>query len=128
MVVDLNTLSLKALAIGIGARLTIVVGDDYSTHAESQTLEYTTQTQNILIVGDTQVAAHLVLLDIQSADYENHLGLILQLQEHLQLAVGLKTWQNTTCVVVVEQLASKLQVEFVAKLLDALFDMLRLYF
>ena len=128
VVIDLDTLTLQTLTVGVGTCLAVVVGNDYSTHAQANAFELGTQTQHILIVGDAQIAAHLVLLDIQGADYQNHLRLIFQLQEHLQLTVGLKSRQNTACVVVVKQLATELQIELVAKLRNTLFNLLRLYF
>ena len=59
------------------------------------------------------------------ADDDDDLGLLLELQQHLQLGVRLKARQHAGGVVVVEQLAAKLEVELVVELCDALPDVLR---
>ena len=54
---------------------------------------------------------------------DNHFHLVLQLQQHPQLAVGLEAGQNTGCVVVVVQLAAEFQIQLAAELLNAVADM-----
>ena len=53
--------------------------------------------------------------------------MVFQLQKHPQLAVGLKAGKYPGCVIVVIELAAKLQVQLAAKLSNALPDMLRLH-
>ena len=60
-------------------------------------------------------------------DDDDDLGLLLELQQHLQLGVRLKARQHAGGVVVVEQLAAKLEVELVVELCDALPDVLGLH-
>jgi hypothetical protein len=50
-----------------------------------------------------------------------------ELTEHTQLAVGLKSGEHATGVMVVEKFTSKLEVELVAELSYAFFDVARLY-
>ena len=52
--------------------------------------------------------------------------MVFQLQKHPQLAVGLKAGKYPGCVIVVIELAAKLQIELAAELIDALADALRL--
>jgi len=89
-------------------------------------LELRAQAQHVLVVGDAQVGAHLVLLDVSGADDDDDLGVLAQLGEHTQLAVGLEAGQNAAGMVVVEELATQLEVEFVAELGDAFLDVLAL--
>ena len=127
MVVGLDAHTLEALAIGRGTGLAVVVGDDDTGDEETALHENLAQAQHILVVGDAEVATFLVFLDVGGADDNHDLGIVLQLREHLQFAVGLKAWQHAAGVVVVEQLAAKFQIEFVAKLGDAFLDVLGLY-
>ena len=69
------------------------------------------QPQHVHVVGDAQVPADLVLLDVPRADDDDDFRLVLHLQQHLHLAVGQKAGQNPGGVVVVEKLASKLHVK-----------------
>ena len=90
--------------------------------------EHVDQTQHVEVIGNAQIAAHLVLFDIVGIDNDHDLGFILQLHEHLQLGIGLEPGQNARGVIVVKQLAAKLEIELVAELGDAVADVLRLGF
>ena len=70
--------------------------------------------------GDAVVAAHLAADDVLGADDDDDLGLLLELQQHLQLGVRLKAGQHAGGVVIIEQLAAEFQIQFIVKLLDAL--------
>ena len=67
---------------------------------------------------------HLVVFNIRSINGNNHFRLVRKLQQHLQLAVRSKARQHTRSVIIIEQLATKLQIQLVTKLADALLDML----
>ncbi len=54
--------------------------------------------------------------------------MICKLAQHTQLAVGLKSGEHAACMMVVEQLASKLQIKFVAKLCNPVLNMAGLDF
>ena len=83
--------------------------------------------EEVYVVRDAKVAAHFVLLNVAGTDSYYYLGIVAQLHQHFQLAVGFKTWEYTTGVVVVEKLTAKFKVEFVSKLGDALLDVFGLY-
>ena len=110
VIAHLNAHALEARTIGIGAFLTVVVSDNNIGGVQTRFLKLATQAQHIFVVGDAQVAAHLVLFDVESANHNYHLGNIAQLHEHSQFAVGVETRQNAACVIIVKQLTSKLEV------------------
>ena len=126
VVVDLDAHVLQALAVGFGAGLSVEVGDDHAVHAEAAGHELVPQAQHVHVVGDAQVAADLVLLDVHGADHDDDFKIVLQLVEHLELAVRLEPGEHAAGVVVVKQLAAEFHVQFVAELGDALLDVLGL--
>ena len=69
MVADRNTQTLKSFTVSIGTCLSIKVGDYDRSYIESDFFEFLSQTQDILIVCDTEVSAHFVFLYIKSTDY-----------------------------------------------------------
>ena len=89
--------------------------------------EFVAQAQHVHVVGDAQILSHLVLLDVHGADDNDDFGAILQLAQHVQLAVGFESGEHTAGMVVVEEFSAQFQIQFVAKLLDALLDVLGLY-
>ena len=100
---------------------------DYDTaHIETDILKLAAQAQYIFIVGDAEVAAYLVFLNVVGADNHDNFSLVAQLQEHLQLAVRLETGKHATGVVVVKEFAAKLEVKFVSEFGNAFLDAFRL--
>ena len=118
--------ALKTFAESLGTGLTIVVGDDHAADVEATAFELAAQTKHVLVVGDAEVGAHLVLLDVGGADDNNDLGRIGELAQHSQLAVGLETGQDARGMMVVEEFATQFEVEFALKVGNALLDMLGL--
>ena len=98
------------------------LGDDYAAHVEPFLGKIVDEAQNVCVVGDSQIPADLIFLDIPSADDDDDLSLVGQLHEHLQLAVRGKSRQNPRGVKIVEELAAELQIQLVVKLIDALPD------
>ena len=80
------------------------------------------------IVGNTVISAHLIFLNIGSIDSQHYFHTVLQLGQHADFAVGFKSGQHAGRVIVVEQLAAKLQIELTAKLFDALGNVMGLHF
>ena len=116
-------LVLKGFDLGGGG----VHGHADAAHEQAHALEGVDEAENVEVVGDAVVAAHLAADDVLRADDDDDLGLLLELQQHLQLGVRLKARQHAGGVVVVEQLAAKLEVELVVELCDALPDVLGLH-
>ena len=69
----------------------------------------------------------LVALYVGSVDGNDHLSLICKLEKHLQLTVRCESRKDPGCVVVIEQLSTKFQIQLVPELSDSLSDMLRLH-
>ena len=113
----------KGLHLGGGG----VLGHAHAAHIQPHLLKSVDEAQHVQIVGNAVVAAHLAADDILSTDDDDDLGLLLELQQHLQLGVRLKAGQHAGGVVIVEQLAAEFQIQLIVKLLDALADMLRLH-
>ena len=61
---------------GIGGRLTGVLGHHHAAHKELEIAENVDQTQHILVIGDAQIAAHLILLDVDGTDDQHNLGIV----------------------------------------------------
>ncbi len=110
----------------VRAGLAGVLGDGDGADVEPEVPEDVDQADDVHVVGDAQVAAHLVLLDVVGIDGDDDLRLVLQLQQHADLVVGLKARQHAGGVVVVEQLAAELQIQLAAEKVDAFADAGRL--
>ena len=109
-----------------GGRLVLVARDNDAGRGEAHVRENIEQTQHVFVVGDAQVAAHLVFLDIVGVDRDDDFHVVGELLEHANFAVRLEAWQNAACVVVVKELSAELEVQLSAKLADALTNMFRL--
>ena len=127
MAVDLDTQGLQALLEGIGGWLGMVMGDADAAHIQADPTEGIDEAQDIQIVGDTQVAAALVLFDGISADDNDDLRGVLHLQQHFHLAIRRKPRQHAGSVVIIKELTAEFQVQLTAKLTDALPDLIRLH-
>jgi hypothetical protein len=118
-----NTERVQAVAEHIGSRLAGVLGDNHSRDGKAVAAEQVNQAQHILVIGNAKVTTSLVFLDVVRVDRDDNLDIVGDALEHAELAVRLKTRQYTTRMIVIEQLAAKLQIELAAKLRDALFNM-----
>ena len=114
--VGLNAIALKTLLKLCGSRLTIVVSDDNRSYHESAILKFAAKAEYILVVGNAQVGAFLVFLNVGSADYDDDLNAVANFLKHAQLAVGQESRQYAACVVVVEEFTAELEVKFTIKL------------
>ena len=123
MIVDLDAHAFQTLAVGIGAGLAVVMGDDHRTHHEAAAHELVAQAKDIHVIGDAEIAADLVLFNVNGTDDDDDLAVVYELREHLELVVRLEARQHAAGVVIVEKLASELHVELVAELGDAFLDM-----
>ena len=126
VVIDLDAHALEALAVGVGAALAVVVGDDDAVDAEVAGDEFVAEAEDVYVVGDAEVVADLVFLDVHRTDDDDDLEVVLQCVEHFEFAVRLEPGEHPAGVVVVEELAAEFHVKLVAELGDALFDALRL--
>ena len=83
--------------------------------------------QNIVLVGDPEVGADLLALEVLRVHAHEDLELVFQGLEHRDLVVGREPGKHARGVVVVEELATHLQVELAADGVAALGDVLRLH-
>ena len=110
VIIDLDIHSLQALAVSFGAGLAVEVGYDDAVDAEPLSDELVPETDDVHIVGDAQVVADLVLLDVNGADHYYDFGIVLHLKQHLELAIRLESREDTACVIVVEEFAAEFEV------------------
>ena len=110
---------LQALAERLGRRLRRVLREDDAADVQSGDAERVDQAQHVEVVGNAEVAAHLVFLDVVGADGDDDFRLLAQREQHIQLAVRPEARQHARGVVVVEQLAAEFEIELAAELLDA---------
>lgn len=122
VVVGLDAHLLELRLVRLGAGLAVEVGDHDAADEKAPADELCAQSQDIHVVGDAVVGAHLVLLDVVGTDDDDDLGTVAQLLEHPQLAVRLESGQNPAGVIVVEKLAPKFQIEFISELGNAFLD------
>ena len=116
----------QTLFEGVRSRLTGVLRDHDRADIQTDAAEGVDEAKHIHIIGDAEVGADLVLLDVAGRDDDDDLCVVLHLAQHADLAVRLEAGQNAACVVVVEQLAAELQVQLAAEMRDALLDVRRL--
>ena len=121
--VDFDAQCLQTALEGVGGGLTGVLGHHHAAHIEALAAECVDEAEHVHVIGDAQVAANLVLLNIGSADGNHDLSAVPQLAQHTDLAVGGEAGQYPGGVVVIKELAAKLQIELAAKLGNALLDM-----
>ena len=117
---------LEAALERLGVRLPREVRDADAADHEAARAERVHQAQRVLLVGDADVGAALGVLDVVRVDDDDGLDVIGEALEHADLGVGLKAGQHAARVVVVKELAAKLQVELAAELPYALADLLGL--
>ncbi len=114
--VDPDADALQTGLEGLDLRLLVESGQHHRADVQTQLPENINQADHIPVVGDAQIATNLVLLNVGGVDGNDHLHLILHLQQHSQLGVGLEAGQNTGGVVVIIQLAAEFQIQLATEL------------
>ena len=84
--------------------------DYYRADEKTSCGERFAEAENVHVVGDAEIGAYFVLLDVGSAYDDDDFCFVGELREHPQLAVRLKSGQNPRCVIVVEQLAAEFEI------------------
>ena len=119
---------LQSLLERVCAVLAGVLGDDNASDIEAASAELVDQTEHVAVIGDAEVTADFVFLNIGCGNCHYNLCLIGKLHQHAQFRVRCKARQNAGCVEIVEQLSAEFQIQLVVKLVDAVADVLGLHF
>ena len=101
-----------------------ILGEHHAAHIQPKLTECINQAQHFVIIGNTQVSAHFICLNITGIDGDNDFYIVFQLLQHANFAVRLKPRQHTRRMKIVKQLAAKLQIQFAAKLRNAFTNLL----
>ena len=109
--VHLHAQVLELLLEGQSGWLALEAGHDDSVDLEAEMTEDVGEAQHVGVVGDPDVAPLLALFDVAGIDDDDHFGLILELEQHLHLAVRLEAGENPRRVVVVIELHAEFEVE-----------------
>ena len=100
---------------------------NHAADIEADILELSAKSEHVFVVCDTEVSADLVLLDVFCTDDYDDFRFILQLLEHIELAVRLEARQNSAGVIIIKQFTSEFEVKLVSELSYALLDLFGLY-
>ena len=123
MVVHPYAHGFQTTAEGTGQIGGLIAGEHHRADIQAEAAEYIDQADHIPVVGDAQITADLILFNVSGIDGDHHLYLVLELQQHPQLAVGAEAGQHPGSMIIVIQLTAKLQIKLTAELLDAVADM-----
>ena len=66
--------------------------------------------QRVFVVGDAEVGANLVLLDVFGADDDDYLYRVGELGQHAQFGIRLEAGQDAGSVMVVEEFAAEFKI------------------
>jgi len=83
--------------------------------------------QRVRVVGDAEIGAYLLALDVPRVDAEDQVRLVLEKPKQPHLDVGIVPGKHAGRMKVVHQLAAELKVELVVEPFDALKDGGRLF-
>ena len=122
MAVDLEPQSLELLFVCDGGRLPGETGQDNTAYEQTVGSEGVHEAEQVHVVGDTQIAADLILLDIARIDDDHDLHLFAQRFQHCDLGIRRKTGKNSGGMIIIEKFASELQIKLASELGDPLLD------
>ncbi len=118
---------LKPALEEVCAALPGILGDDDTSHIKPLFLKGINQAQYICVIGNPQIAADLIFLNISGTDDNDDFGLFGKLHKHPQLTVRFEARQYTGSVEVIKKFSAELQVQLVPKLANTLADVFRLH-
>ena len=116
----------QTLDKAVHGRLRLVHRHNHAANVQALALENIDKANDVRVVGNSKVAAVLILHDIVCVNDDKNFRNRAELQQHFDFTVGLKTGQNAGRVVVVEELTAEFEVELVAERVDAFLDFFRL--
>ena len=95
MVVYFYAERFKSALESVCGRLVLVTCKNYAADIETYLCEHVEKTDNINVIGDAQVSADLVLLDVCRVYDYDYLCFVLKLEKHLEFTVRLKPRKHT---------------------------------
>ena len=107
----------------ICAFLSCIAGDADTSHIKTSFCKNLDQTEDILVIGDSQIPADFVFINISCTDHDHDLCLVAELHQHTELAVRFKTRENSGSMIIIKKLAAEFQIKLVIKLADSFTDM-----
>ncbi len=102
VVAGLDAHLLEPGLVRLGAGLAVEVCDHNTADKESPVLKLRAEAQDIHVVGDAVVRAHLAFFYVVGTDDDDDLGAVTKLLEHPQFAVRLESGQHPARVIVVK--------------------------
>ena len=107
--------------------LSCVLRHHNAADEKSHSAERVNQADNIVIVCNSEVAAHFVFLNIGGIDCDNDFSAFGKVKQHSDFAVGAEARKHTRRVIIVEKLSAKLKVKLAVELLYSFADAVRLH-
>ena len=123
---DGDAAGLKLVAELERGGLAVETGDDHGADVDAPGAEGVDELEGVVVVGDAEVRAHFLALDVLGVDAEDDLGLVAEGAEEAEFGVGVVTGEDAGGVVVEHQFAAEFEVEFVAEGFRALHEALGL--
>jgi len=115
---DVPTLELVLELPGRG--LVLEPGDHDPQDADAPVAQFVDELQGVGVVGDAEVRADLLALDVTGEDAQQQVHLVPEVLQQPELDAGVVAGQDPGGVVVVQELPAELEVEAVVETLDAL--------
>jgi len=122
MGVEAHAAAFELILEDASRRLTLEAGGDHGAAVQSPLPQVVNEFHGVDVVGDSEVGPHLAPLDVARVDAEEDVRTISELLEQAHLDVRVETREDPGGMIVVEQLASELEVELVVELVDPLED------
>ena len=119
MAITANAQRRQLSAEAIRARLAGVLRDDHAADVQTRAVERVRQAQHIVVVGDAQVSAALVLFNVVRVDDDDDFHLTAKGAQHAHLAVRREAGKHARGVIVVKQLSAELEIQLPAELGNA---------
>ena len=108
-------------------RLLLVAGDDHGLHVESPVTQVVDRAHRVGVVGEPEVGAHLLLLDVAGVDADHDVDLVLHALQEFDLGIRIEPRQDARGMEVAEEFAAEFEVKLVVELTGPLEDGLGLF-
>ena len=109
--VDVHSAAREHVGEVVRALLAVVAGDDDLVRLDSPGCEVIDHLEDVGVVGDSEIGAHLAVLDVSGMDADDDVELVLERLEDLHLVVGVEPGKDSRGVVVEKKLAAAFDIE-----------------